>query len=84
MKLGEPFQIGIITGTSNCQSVEGDLANVHAIKFRAPFSTNGDFRMHTYLGEIGLCSRFQLLKRGTIRFVYISPLLAVSCRLLCN
>jgi acyl-CoA hydrolase len=52
MKLGEPFQIGIITGTSNCQSVEGDLANVHAIKFRAPFSTNGDFRMHTYLGEI--------------------------------
>ena len=41
---GKPFQIGIITGASGCQSLEGDLANVHAIKFRGPFSTNKDFR----------------------------------------
>lgn len=49
---GEPFKIGIITGASGCQSLEGDLANVKAIKFRAPFSTNKDFRTHTNLGEI--------------------------------
>ncbi len=49
---GRPFQIGIITGASSCQSLEGDLADVHAIKFRAPFSTNKDFRTHTNLGEI--------------------------------
>ena len=49
---GKPFQIGIITGASGCQSLEGDLANVHAIKFRGPFSTNKDFRTHTNLGEI--------------------------------
>jgi len=49
---GKPYQIGIITGASSCQSLEGDLARAHAIKFRAPFSTNKDFREHTNLGEI--------------------------------
>ncbi len=28
------------------------MAAAHAIKFRAPFSTNKDFRTHTNLGEI--------------------------------
>lgn len=47
-----PFQIGVISGASSCQSVEGDLANAHALKFRGPFSTNKDFRIHTNLGEV--------------------------------
>ena len=49
---GQPFQIGLITGASTCQSIEGDLAAARALKFRAPFSTNKDFRVHTNLGEI--------------------------------
>jgi len=49
---GKPFAVGIYTGASSCQSVEGDLANAHALLFRAPFSTNKDFRTHTNLGEI--------------------------------
>lgn len=49
---GQPFQISLVTGASGCQSLEGDLADVHAIKFRGPFSTNKDFRIHTNLGEI--------------------------------
>ena len=49
---GRPFQVGIITGASSCQSLEGDFANAHAIKFRAPFSTNADFRKHCNLQEI--------------------------------
>lgn len=49
---GRPFQVGIITGASSCQSLEGDFAKAGAIKFRAPFSTNADFRRHTNLGEI--------------------------------
>jgi acyl-CoA hydrolase len=49
---GQPFQVGIVTGASGCQSLEGDMANIHAIKFRGPFSTNKDFRIHTNLGEI--------------------------------
>ena len=49
---GQPYQISLVTGASGCQSLEGDLANVHAIKFRGPFSTNKDFSTHTNLGEI--------------------------------
>lgn len=49
---GEPYKIGIITGASGCQSLEGDMAVAQAIKFRGPFSTNKDFRIHTNLGEI--------------------------------
>ena len=47
---GQPFQVGILTGASSCQSVEGDMAAAHALKFRAPFSTNKDFRTLTNLG----------------------------------
>jgi len=49
---GQPFQVSILTGASSCQSVEGDMAVAKALKFRAPFSTNKDFRTHTNLGEI--------------------------------
>lgn len=49
---GKPYQVGIVTGASGCQSLEGDMAKANAIKFRGPFSTNRDFRIHTNLGEI--------------------------------
>lgn len=49
---GHPFQVGIITGASTSQSIEGDMAAANAIKFRTPFSTNRDFRNHTNMGEI--------------------------------
>ena len=49
---GHPFQVGILTGASTSQSIEGDMAAANAIKFRAPFSTNKDFRTHTNMGEI--------------------------------
>lgn len=49
---GRPFKVGIFSGASSCQSIEGDMAKAHAIKFRAPFSTNKDFREHVNLEEI--------------------------------
>ena len=49
---GRPYQLDILTGASSCQSLEGDLARAHAIRFRGPFSTNADFRNHVNLGEI--------------------------------
>jgi succinate CoA transferase len=49
---GHPLSIGMITGASSCQSLEGDFADAHALKFRGPFSTNKDFRDHTNLGEV--------------------------------
>ena len=41
---GESFQIGLITGASTGDSCDGMLTRAHAIKFRAPYTTNTDFR----------------------------------------
>ena len=49
---GRPFQVGIFTGASTGQSTDGDLANAQAIKYRAPYTTNSDFRKHLNAGEI--------------------------------
>ena len=49
---GRPFQVSILTGASTGQSTDGDLANAHAIKYRAPYTTNPDFRRHVNAGEI--------------------------------
>ena len=49
---GREFKVGIFTGASTGQSTDGDLANAQAIKFRAPYTTNPDFRKHVNMGEI--------------------------------
>ena len=49
---GRPFKVGIFTGASTGQSTDGDLAVANAIKYRAPYTTNNDFRKHVNMGEI--------------------------------
>ncbi len=43
---GEPFKVNIYTGASTGQSCDGDMANAQAINYRAPYTTNPDFRRH--------------------------------------
>ena len=49
---GRPFKLGVFTGASTGQSTDGDLANAQALKYRAPYTTNPDFRKHVNMGEI--------------------------------
>ena len=49
---GREFKVGIFTGASTGQSTDGDLAVAQAIKYRAPYTTNPDFRKHVNMGEI--------------------------------
>ena len=49
---GEHFQVGIITGASTGDSCDGVLTRAHAIHFRAPYTTNTDFRKAVNAGEI--------------------------------
>ena len=49
---GREFKVSIFTGASTGQSTDGDLANAQAIKYRAPYTTNPDFRKHVNMGEI--------------------------------
>ena len=49
---GNPFQIGIFTGASTGDSLDGVLTREKAIRYRAPYTTNGDFRKAVNNGEI--------------------------------
>ncbi|MBQ8607026.1 MAG: acetyl-CoA hydrolase/transferase family protein [Bacteroidaceae bacterium] len=49
---GNPFQIGIFTGASTGDSCDGILARNKAIRYRAPYTTNPDFRKAVNNGEI--------------------------------
>lgn len=49
---GREFKIGLFTGASTGQSADGDLSNAQAIRYRAPYTTNSDFRRHVNAGEI--------------------------------
>ncbi len=41
---GRPFQIGVITGASTGDSLDGELARANAIRFRTPYQSNKDSR----------------------------------------
>jgi len=49
---GRPFQIGIFTGASTGDSCDGVLTRAKAIRYRAPYTTNSDFRKAVNNGEI--------------------------------
>ena len=49
---GREFQISLFTGASTGQSTDGCLTLAKAIKFRAPYTTNGDFRKSVNSNEI--------------------------------
>lgn len=49
---GNAFQISILTGASTGESCDGVLSRCKAIKYRAPYTTNGDFRKAVNNGEI--------------------------------
>ena len=50
---GREFKVAIFTGASTGQSTDGDLANAQAILYRAPYTTNPDFRKHVNMGGTG-------------------------------
>ena len=49
---GNPFQVGIFTGASTGESCDGVLTRAKAIRYRAPYTTNKDFRAAVNNGEI--------------------------------
>lgn len=48
---GNPFKIGVFTGASTGDSIDGSLARARAIKFRTPYQTNKDMREALNRGE---------------------------------
>lgn len=49
---GRPFQISLFTGASTGDSCDGELVRAKALRYRAPYTTNADFRKAVNAGEI--------------------------------
>ncbi len=49
---GKDFKVNVLTGASTGQSCDGALTNAQAIRFRAPYTTNPDFRKHVNNNEL--------------------------------
>ncbi|NDV84920.1 hypothetical protein D0T87_23535 [Bacteroides sp. 51] len=49
---GNPFKVGVFTGASTSDSIDGVLARADAIKFRTPYQTNTDIRNAINAGKI--------------------------------
>lgn len=49
---GNEFKVSLFTGASTGQSTDGDLAAAGAIKYRAPYTTNAEFRTRVNKNEI--------------------------------
>lgn len=49
---GNPFKIGIFSGASTGDSLDGALARAKAVRFRAPYQSNKDMRAALNSGEV--------------------------------
>ena len=67
---GRPFKISIFTGASTGQSCDGELSDVDAIDFRAPYTTNPDFRKnvnqntHLHYSDLNLSNMATQIRQG--------------------
>ena len=52
---GRPFRIGVFTGASTSDHLDGALARAKAIKFRTPYQSCPDSRAAINAGEISYC-----------------------------
>lgn len=73
---GNPFKVGMYTGASTGDSIDGYLARAHAIKFRTPYQSNKDLRTELnareanyfdlHLSELQQYIRYGFLPKPTI------------------
>lgn len=78
---GNPFKIGMYTGASTGDSIDGYLARAHAIKFRTPYQSNKDLRTELnaknahyfdlHLSELQQYIRYGFLPKPTVAILEV-------------
>ncbi|MDR1809809.1 MAG: acetyl-CoA hydrolase/transferase family protein [Prevotella sp.] len=70
---GNPFKVGMFTGASTGDSIDGNLARTHAIKFRTPYQTNKDLRNAINTEEVRYFDVHLSQLAQEIRYGYLGP-----------
>ena len=71
---GNDFKVRLFTGASTGQSTDGDLAAAEAIEFRAPYTTNGEFRTRVNKNEIRYNDLHLSHMAQELRYGFFGPL----------
>jgi len=71
---GRPFKIGVITGASTGQSLDGELARANAVLFRTPYQANPDLRRMINAGETRYFDMHLSTLPGAVRMGSLGPL----------
>ncbi|MDR1055251.1 MAG: acetyl-CoA hydrolase/transferase family protein [Prevotellaceae bacterium] len=66
-----PFKIGIFTGASTGDSLDGNLVRAHAIKFRTPYQSNEDMRNAINTGDAPYFDMHLSHLAQTLRYGYL-------------
>ena len=80
---GNPFQIGIFTGASTGDNIDGALARANAVKFRTPYQSNKDLRALLNRGgahyfDLHLSEMAQYLRYGFLGEVNVAVIEAAD------
>lgn len=70
---GHPFKIGMFTGASTGDSIDGVLARAHAISFRTPYQTNSDLRAAINREEIDYFDLHLSTMAQDLRYGFFGP-----------
>lgn len=68
---GTRFQIGVVTGASTGNSLDGELARANAVAWRTPYQSDKDMRMNINLGKTVFFDMHLSLLQQYIRYGYL-------------
>ena len=70
---GREFQIGVLTGASTGDSLDGALARADAISFRTPYQSNATLRARINAGETRFFDMHLSLMPQAVRYGFLGP-----------
>lgn len=70
---GNPFKIGMFTGASTGDSIDGNLTRANAIKFRTPYQTNNDLRKAINEGKVPYFDMHLSQLAQELRYGFLGP-----------
>ncbi|MBI9070700.1 MAG: acetyl-CoA hydrolase/transferase family protein [Melioribacteraceae bacterium] len=73
-KIGNPFKIGVITGASTGDSLDGELARAEAISFRTPYQSHPDLRKLINAGKADFFDSHLSIVAQNIRYGFYGKL----------
>lgn len=70
---GRPFKVGVLTGASTGHSLDGALAQAHAISFRTPYQSDSALRSQINTGQVKFVDAHLSSLQQMVRYGFIGP-----------